>query len=108
MLSHLPGARAEAERLVVQRAHRTKIDDVARKLVIHAALDEGADFHPLAASRRTQLLYAGDFLAETHTPRAMDAACHVGGDQRPQVLVFDYALALGEARHVAPESQRQV
>ena len=66
------------------------------------------DLHVLAAADHAELLDAGDLLAEAHAARAVDAARHVGGDQRTQVLVLDHALALVEARDVAAEADRQV
>jgi hypothetical protein len=76
--------------------------------VVDAALDEGADLGVLATPRGAQFLDAGDVLAEAHAARAMDAARHVGGDQRPDVLVLDDPLALGIARDVPAEAHREV
>src|SRR5690606_19744089 len=70
-LGHLPGARPVAERLAVERAHRTQIDDVARELVVDALLDIGADLVVLAAVGGAQFGNAGDLLAEPHTARAV-------------------------------------
>ena len=100
-LRHFPGARVIAKRLVVERAHRAQIDDVGRQLMIDAVFDVGADFHVLAAAGGAHLRIALDFRAEAHAARAVDAAGHVGGDQGPEVLVLDHALALAEARDVA-------
>src|SRR3546814_12622741 len=47
-------------------------------------------------------------LGEADAAGAVDAAGHVGGDQRTQVLVGDHTLALGEARYRAPVAQRQI
>ena len=108
MLGHLPGARAIAVRLVVQRADRAEVDDVAGQLVVDALLDVGRDLHQFAASDGAQLLDPGDLLAEAHATRALDAARHVGRDQRTEVLVLDDALALGVARDVAAVAHREI
>ncbi len=107
-LRHFPGARAIAERLGIERAHRAQVDDVARELVFDGALDVGADLHVLAAARGAELLDAGDLGGEAHAARAVNAARHVGGHQRTQVLVLDHALAFVEARHVAAEAHGQI
>src|SRR5690606_37746177 len=73
---HLPAAGAEAERLVVQRADRAKVDHVAGELVAHAALDVRADHDVLAASDRAELLDPLNLGAEAHAARAVDAARH--------------------------------
>src|SRR4029079_13163075 len=83
---HLPGPRAETVRLVVERADRAEIDDVARELVVDALLDVRADLHLVAAARRAELLDAGDLRAEAHAARALDAARHIGRDERPETL----------------------
>ena len=89
MRRHLPGARAEAERLGDERAHRAQVDDVAGQLVIaRSARSLRADLHVLAAADHAELLEAGDLLGEAHAARAVDAARHVGGDQRAEVLVL--------------------
>src|SRR6202162_3003909 len=108
ILRHLPAAAAVTERLAVERADRAQIDDVARELVIDAALDVGADLHVLATAGGPHLLNARDVLAEAHAARAVNAARHVGRDQGTQVLVLDHALALDEARYVAAEAERQI
>ena len=73
-----------------------------------ARLDVGADLHVLAAAGGAELLDAGDVLAEAHAARAVDAARHVGGHQRAEVLVLHHALALVEARRVAAEAHREI
>ena len=73
-----------------------------------AVLDVGVDLHVLAAAGGAELRIALDLLAEAHAARAMDAARHVGRDERPEVLVLDHALALGEARDVAAVADREV
>ena len=62
----------------------------------------------LAAAGGAELRIALDLLAEAHAARALDAAGHVGRDQRPEVLVLDHALALGEARDVAAVAHREI
>ena len=105
---HLPGPRAVAVGLVVERSHGAEIDDVAGQLMIDAALDPGADLHVLAAAGGAQFLDPRDLVAETHTAGAVDAAGHVRGDQRSQVLVLDDALLLRVTGHAAPVTHGQV
>ena len=50
----------------------------------------------------------GDLAEEADAARAVDAAGHVGRDQRPQILVGDRPLVLREARMVGPVEQGQV
>ncbi len=76
--------------------------------MIDALLDVGADLHVFAAARGAHLRIALDFLAETHTARAMNAAGHVGRDQGTQVLVLHRALAFGEARNISPVTEREI
>ncbi len=108
LLLHLPGARVIAERFVVERAHGAQIDDVGRQLVIDALFDVGANLHLLAAAGRAHLRIALNLQAEAHAAGAMNAARHVGRDQRPEVLVFDDPFAFGEARDVAAETHREI
>ena len=108
MGGHFPGARRKAVGLVVQRPHGTHVDHVARQLVLQRTLDEGGDFHVLAAARGPQFLDPGDFLAETNAARAVNAAGHVGGNQRTQVGIADGALGLRKARDIAAEAHRQI
>src|SRR4029453_18664477 len=100
--------RAVAGQVGIERADRAQVDDVAGQLVIHAILDPGADLHPFAATGRTELLQPGNFGGEPHAARAVDAARHVGGDERAEVLVLDRALALVEARGRRAETEREV
>ena len=76
--------------------------------MLDGAFDVGADFHVLATAGGAELLDAGDVLAETHAARAVNAARHVGGDQRPEVLVLHHALALVETRRVAAEAHGEI
>src|SRR5579863_1342220 len=98
MSAHLPAPRAIAEGLGVQGANRTQVDDVARELVIHGALDEGAHAHVLSAPDHAELLQPRDLLRETNAARALNAARHVRRHQRAQALVLHDALALVETR----------
>jgi hypothetical protein len=107
-LRHLPRAPLVAEGLAVERTHRAEVDDVAGELVLDGFLDVGADLHVLAATGGAEFRDAGDVLAEAHATRAVDAARHVGGDERTQVFVLDHALALVEARDVTAEAEREV
>jgi hypothetical protein len=94
VLRHLPGTRAVTIRLVVQRADRAQVDDVAGQLVVDALLDVRRDLHAIAAAQRAEFRDAGDLLAEADAARAVDAARHVRRDQRAEVLVLHDALAL--------------
>ena len=76
--------------------------------MIDTLLDVSADFHILGTPDRTKLLNPGDFLTESHATRAMDAASHVRGYQRSEILVFYDAFLFGVARHVAAVSHRQI
>ena len=76
--------------------------------MLHGAFDVGADLHVLATARGAELLDAGDVLAEAHAARAVDAARHVGGNQRTQVLVLHHALAFVETRRVAAEAHGEI
>src|SRR5271166_4782311 len=66
---------------------------------------------PLVSTDMTRCIHCTRcvrFGAEMYAAGAVYAARHVGGHQRPQVLVLDHALALGEARNVAAIAQRQI
>src|SRR5690606_39052684 len=106
--AHLPRPRAVAVRLVVQRADRAEVDDVAGKLVPQPALDVRADHDALGTADRAELLNALDLGTEAHAAGAVDAARHVGRDQGAQVLVLDDALPLDIARHVTAEAHREI
>ncbi len=69
------------------------IDHRLRQLDFRAQENEGAF---------PNLGIALNFLAEADAARAMNAARHVGGNQGPDVLVFDDTLALTKTRNVAP------
>src|SRR5208283_4352668 len=73
-----------------------------------AVLDIRFDQHVLAPAGGAELRIALDLLAEAHAARAMNAARHVGRDQRPQVLVLDRALAFGEPRDIAAVAHREI
>ena len=76
--------------------------------MVDALLDVGANLHVLAAFRRTELLNARYLFAEADTTRAVNAASHVRGYQRPDVLVFDHALAFVIAGDIPTVSEREV
>ena len=53
--------------------------------------------------------HAADFLAETNTARAVDAALHfLGADQRPDVLAGHHALGLVVAGFAAAVAHGQI
>src|SRR3546814_2238710 len=66
----LPGARAEAEHLVGQRAHRAHVDHVARQLGGQRLAVVGADLQVLAAHHAAQLVGAGDLAGDADAARA--------------------------------------
>ena len=105
---HLPGASRKSVGLAVQRPHRAEVDDVARELMIDAAFDVRGNLHAVTAADGAELLESGHFLGEAHAASAVDAAGHVRGHQRPDVLVLHHALALGVAGQVAAEAHGQV
>ena len=88
-LAQLPRPGAVLVGLGVQRADRAEVDDVALQLRVQRALDPGADLHVLAAAGGAELLDARDLVEEADAARAVDAAGHVGRDQRAQILVGD-------------------
>ena len=84
----LPSARAVAKRLAGQRAHRAKVNHVARQFGIHRHTDKGFDLCIFTTVRHAQFHHASYFLAKAHTAGAMDAAAHLlHGDQRADILV---------------------
>ena len=96
-LGQLPGPRHEGVRLGGERADRAEIDHVAGELRHHAVLEIGGDLHVLAAADGAELLDAGNLGHEADAARAMDAAGHIGFDQRPEIFVLHRALVVGEA-----------
>ena len=108
VILQFPGARGITERPRGERAHGTQVYHVAGEFGVHGVLDIGAYTHVLAAAGGAQLHDAGDLLTETHAAGAVYAARHVGGDERPDILIHDDALVLLETRHVAAVTHRQV
>src|SRR5690606_16913127 len=108
VLHPLPSAGAVAVRPGVQGANGTYSDDVCRELVVDSLRDVGADLHPVAAPDATELLVTAALLAEPPATRAVDAARHVGGNERSEVLVLHRTLAVVIARNVPAEAHRQV
>ena len=76
--------------------------------MVDALLDVRADFHVLAAADSAKFLNSRNFLPEAHTARAVDAAGHVRGDERPEVLVGHDTLFLRVARYAAAETEREI
>ena len=83
---------------VIERANRAQINHVGTHLGEHALLEVGRDLHVFAATDGAKFLDAGDLGHEADAAGALDAARHRGLDQRPEVLVLDRALVLGEPR----------
>ncbi len=98
----------ELEYLVGQRTDRAHVDDVAGQLGGQGLAVVGADLQVFTARHATQLVGASDFSGEAHAAGALDAAGHLGGDQRPHVLVDHNALALVEAADRSAVAQRHV
>ncbi len=104
----LPRTRLEAEHLVGQRADRTDIDDIAAEFAVDRLADISTDLEHFAAAHAAQFGAAGDFGHEAYATRALDAARHVCGDERTEILVRHDAFALGEARDRAAVAHRQI
>src|SRR6266496_4542335 len=104
----LPVARRVAERLGGERADRAQVDDVSGELGVHRLADESDDLGVLAAPDHAELHDAADLLAEAHAARAVDAARHVGRDERTQALVQHHALLFGVARGALAVADREV
>ena len=76
--------------------------------MINALLDECANLHVLATLGGTELLHTGHLLAKAHAARTVNTAGHVGRNERTNVLIFDYALAVVVPRHVPTITNREV
>ena len=96
-LGQFPGPRLEFIGLGGERAHWTKIDDIALQFRGHRLFEICGDLHILAAADGAELLHTRDFGGKAHASGALDAAVHRGLDERTQILVFDRALVLGKA-----------
>ncbi len=107
-LGQLPRPGEEGVGLRGQGADRAQIDDVGRQLRAQRPLDIGADLHVLAAPGGPELLHPGNFGQKADAARAVDAARHVGLDQRAEILVADRALALLEPAAVEAVGHRLV
>src|SRR5262245_4080176 len=99
-LGKFPGPGDEGVGLRGQRTNRAKVHNIAGELRHHAALEIGGDLHVLATANGAKLLDAGDLGHETDAASAVNAAGHVGADQRPQIFVLDRAFVVGEAAGV--------
>src|SRR6185369_3384797 len=99
-LGQLPGPCHEGVRLRRKRADRAKIDHVAGQVREHAALEIGGDLHVLATSDGAELLHAGHLGHEAYAARAVNAAVHVGVDQRPEIFLLDRTLIVLEAARI--------
>ena len=62
--------------------------------MIDVLFDESRNLDVLAAPNGAKLRVTLNLLAETNATSAMNAACHVGGYQRADILVFYDALAI--------------
>jgi hypothetical protein len=105
---HFPGAGAEAIRLGDQRTDRAQVDHVARHLVVNGRLYVSPNLHLLATADHAELLDAGDLFRKPDAARALNAAGHVGRDERSDILVRHDALALVETRDVAAKAYGQI
>ena len=103
-----PGARAVAERFGGEGSDRAQIDHVAGQFGIDGLADEREDLGVLATTGHAELHHAGDLLTESHAARAMDAARHVGGDERAEILVRHDPLQFLEARRRGPVADREI
>ena len=89
-----PGPRAVAGRLGGKRADRTQINDVARHLEGDGRADIGADAGMLTPAGGAKLPDPRNLGAKTHATGAVDAARHLGFNQRTDVLFGNRALDL--------------
>ena len=103
-----PSTGTETERLVGQRTDRADIDHVARQLAHQRLADVGADLQALAALHAAKFVGAGHFGHDPDAARAMDAAGHLGFNQRAEILVSHHALAFDETTDGAAKSERQI
>ena len=103
-----PGAGAIAEDLVGQRADRADVDHVAGQFGSQRLAVIGADLQVLATAHAAELERTRDVGREADAARALDAAGHVGGDQRAQVFVGDHALAIDITRDRPAVTYRHV
>ena len=103
-----PGTRRKAEWFGRQRADRAQVDDITGQFRINRSIDEGENLRTLAAVHHAEFHDSGNFLAEPHAARAVNAARHVGRDQRTEILVDDDSLLFLIARGTAAIADRQI
>ena len=99
-LAQLPRAGIEGVGLGGQGADRADVDHVAGQFRRDRLFDIGADLHMLTAPGGAELGRAGDLVGEPDAAGAVDAPCHEGLDQRPEILLLDRPLVLLEAAAV--------
>ena len=103
-----PGSGCITERLGGQGTDRTKVDDVARQFGIHRLFKKRHDLRMLTTECLTEFQLAGDLFSKAHTAGAVDAAGHVGADQRTKILVDHDALFFLIARTRTTVAHRDV
>ena len=97
-LFQLPGPRIEGVGFGGQGADRAEIDHIAGEFRGDGLFQIGGDLGIFAAADHPDLRHAGDLGDETDAARALDAARHLGRDDRTHIFVFDGALVFREAR----------
>ena len=99
--AQLPATGTVAERFGGQRADRAQVDDITGQLAVDLAFQERHHLDMLAPTGHAQFHLARNLLPETNTTAAMDAAGHVSGHQRPQILLghdaFRFAITALDA-----------
>src|SRR5208283_3279045 len=99
-LSKFPRPGCEGIRLRSQRADRAQVDNIARKLGLHALLEVGADLHIFAAADSAKFGNARNFGHKADAARTLDAARHERLYQRPEIFLFHGALVFAVAAAV--------
>ena len=104
-----PGAGGVAKRLGRQCPDRADVNHVAREFGLDGTPDKRGDFGVFATVKHAQFHDTGDFLTETHTARAVNAARHFfGGNKRAHFFMEHDALFFLVTRACATVPHRQV
>ena len=96
------------EGLVVEDADRADLDQVAAELAVEGAVAQPAEVDLVAQTEDAEIVAAGVVDVEAQATVALDAAVHLVGHERAQVVVIEGALAVlvapvdvaGHHRHV--------